>query len=209
LTPFSHRLFESFARGLFRFYCPLHVTGRHHVPSTSFIFCSNHASHMDSIALMTATGLPFNRFGMLAASDYFFSSALVHRWFSGMVQLIPISRSPGPTSLQRTLALCRRFLDGQDRSLILFPEGTRSVTGEMGSIKRGVSLISTELGLPIVPAYIEGSGALMPKGRVFPAPGRVGVHIGAPIVPGTGRDHDAVTRRIEDSIRALKNAPRE
>lgn len=204
---FSHRLFQWFARSVFRFYCPLRVTGRENLPVMPFIFCSNHASHMDSIALMTATGYPFHRFGMLAASDYFFRNAVMYRWFSGMVQLIPINRAPGGASLNRTISLCRGFLDGRERSLILFPEGTRSVSGEMGPFRRGISLISSELGLPVVPAFIHGSGAAMPKGRFFPAPGRVSVRIGKPILPDAERNRDAIARAIESSIRALKDVP--
>jgi 1-acyl-sn-glycerol-3-phosphate acyltransferase len=164
---------------------------------------------MDSVALMTATGLPFHRFGMLAASDYFFRNPVIYRWFSGMVQLIPISRSPGGASLNRTIALCRGFLEGRERSLILFPEGTRSVSGEMGPFKRGISLISSELGLPVVPALIEGSGAAMPKGRIFPVPGRISVRIGKPILPDAVRNRDSIARTIESSIRALKDVPLE
>lgn len=205
----THRLFESFARLVFRWYCPLTVTGRQHVPPPPFVVCSNHASHMDSVALMAATGLRFDRFGHLAASDYFFRNAFVYRWFAAMVQLIPIRRSGGGASLAQTIALCRRFLGGRGRALIIFPEGTRSVTGEMAPFKRGISVIATELELPIVPAYIDGTAARMPKGRFFPRPGPVCVHIGEAIVPCGEPDHDAVARTIESRIRALKGGERE
>jgi len=205
---FSHRAFQWFVRGAFRFYCPLRVTGRENLPPMPFIFCSNHASHLDSFALMTATGLPFGSFGMLAASDYFFRNSIIGRWFSGLVHMIPISRSASlvdrAASLNGAILLCRSFLADPERSLILFPEGTRSVTGETGPFKRGICLISAELGVPIVPAYIQGSGTVWPKGRFFPAPGRIGVHFGMPIFPGVERNHDATARSIESGIRALK-----
>jgi 1-acyl-sn-glycerol-3-phosphate acyltransferase len=124
-----------------------------------------------------------------------------------MVQLIPINRSGRGGSLAQTIALGRRFLDGANRALIIFPEGTRSTSGEIAPFKRGISVISTELELPIVPAYIEGSAERMPKGRMFPAPGSVHVHIGAPILPAGDPDHDAVARAVESSIRALKGEP--
>jgi 1-acyl-sn-glycerol-3-phosphate acyltransferase len=210
-TRFSHRIFQWLVRGVFRFYCPLRVIGRENLPPGRFILCSNHASHIDSFALMTAAGFPFGTYAMLAAGDYFFRNSIGGRWFSGLVHLIPISRSSSlvdrAASLNRTILLCRSSLQGPVRCLILFPEGTRSVTGETGPFKRGISLIAAELGLPIVPAYIEGSRTVMPKGRLFPVPGRIGVHIGAPIFPGAERNHDAIGRAIEISIRSLKGGP--
>jgi 1-acyl-sn-glycerol-3-phosphate acyltransferase len=201
----TRRLFEFFARSAFRWYCPLRVTGRDHLPPLPFIVCSNHASHMDSVALMAATGLPFDRFAMLAASDYFFRNAIVYRLFSAMVQLIPINRSGRGGALAQTIALCRRFLDGGKRGLIIFPEGTRSTSGAIAPFKRGISVLSTELELPIVPVYVAGTDARMPKGRLFPLPGAIQVHIGSPIQPDEEADHDAVAGVVEASIRALKN----
>ena len=208
-TAVSRRGFEWFARAVLRAYCPLRVTGRHHLPPMPFIACSNHASHLDPIALMTATGHPFGSFGMIAASDYFFRNPLVHRVFSSMVHLIPIDRTAGAASLAQTLSLCREFLQPGQRSLILFPEGTRSATGEMGRFKRGIALISCELGVPIVPAYIDGSGRAMPRGRPFPAPGRVAVHIGEPLFPDASRPHGATARALERTIRTLQERSRE
>jgi 1-acyl-sn-glycerol-3-phosphate acyltransferase len=210
---FSHRLFQSFARMVFRHYCRLHVTGRENLPPMPFILCSNHASHLDSVALMTATGHPFANFGMLAASDYFFRRSLVNNWFSGMVQLIPISRSREGPSLGRTIKLCQAFLgdrlgDGK-RSLILFPEGTRSPDGVMGPFKAGISLLSAALDVPIVPACIVGSAAVMPRGYFFPKPGSVTVHIGPPIYPGAESSHSAIVRLVENSIRKMKGAASE
>jgi 1-acyl-sn-glycerol-3-phosphate acyltransferase len=203
VTAVSRRGFEWFARAVFVLYCPLRVVGREHLPPMPFILCSNHASHMDAIALMIATRQPFGRFGLLAASDYFFSNALVHRWFSSLVRLIPIDRARGGAGLSRTIALCRDFLAPRDRGLILFPEGTRSQSGEMAPFKRGVALIAAELGVPIVPAYIDGPAALMPKGRLFPAPGRVTVRIGPAIAP-LAAEHDVFVRTVEASVRSLK-----
>jgi len=68
---FIKKLFELFCKAVFMSYCPLQVNGRENIPATSFIFCSNHSSHMDSGVLMGASGLPFRQFGLMAAKEYF------------------------------------------------------------------------------------------------------------------------------------------
>ena len=193
-TKYTRKLFEGFARLVFRYYCPLDVAGRNNLPEGSFIFCSNHASHMDSIALMAASSRSFDQFGLLAASDYFFRNPWIYRCFSSIVNLIPISRTAGAESWQHTIALCRRFVEGGERHLIVFPEGTRSGSGKIGPFKGGVGLLSAELGLPIVPAYVHGSGDAMPKGRFFPAHKQVAVRIGVPIYPNSNGDNPGVRR---------------
>jgi 1-acyl-sn-glycerol-3-phosphate acyltransferase len=187
LQPFYVRLtrplFEAFARLVFHVYCPLTVEGREHLPPMPFLFCSNHASHMDSIALMTASRYGFRHFGLLAADDYFFRNRAVYRCFACLVKLILISRKPNPAALHGTIEECREFLNGGQRSLILFPEGTRSVDGQIAVFKRGAGMLAVKLKLPLVPAYIEGSREAMPKGRFFPVPRPVTIRIGEPIYP--------------------------
>jgi 1-acyl-sn-glycerol-3-phosphate acyltransferase len=218
LQPFYLRLtrpvFEAFARLVFRFYCPLTVEGRENLPPMPFLFCSNHSSHMDSIVLMTASRRGFSRFGLLAASDYFFRSPAVYRGFSCLVNLIPISRNPTPSSLNGTIEECRRFLNGGTRSLILFPEGTRSMDGEIAPFKRGAGMLAVHLGLPLVPAYIEGTRHAMPKGRFLPVPGPVTIRIGSPIHPdavasgANGRGYEFIVAEAKKRIDALKGSTR-
>jgi long-chain acyl-CoA synthetase len=159
---------------------------------------------MDCIALMAASSQRFERFGLLAASDYFFRSRLVYGCFSSLVNLIPISRSAGAESLQHTIALCRRFIETEGRHLIVFPEGTRSRNGVIGAFKPGIGLLATRLGLPIVPAYIQGTREAMPKGRFFPAHRRVTVRIGTPIYPDSnGRKYDWMVSQARSRIETI------
>jgi 1-acyl-sn-glycerol-3-phosphate acyltransferase len=207
-TKYTRRLFEAFARLVFRFYCPLEVSGSGNLPTGPFILCSNHASHMDSIALMAASSHGFDRFGLLAASDYFFRSPLVYRCFSSMVNLIPIGRTRGAESFHHTLTLCRHFIEPEGRILIVFPEGTRSPNGAIGPFKPGVGILSDRLGIPVVPAYIHGTREAMPKGRLFPAHRRVVVRIGVPIYPhangGVGRNHQWLAAQARSRIEDMR-----
>jgi 1-acyl-sn-glycerol-3-phosphate acyltransferase len=197
----AQRIFECFARLICRVWCPLRVDGRENLPDVPFLICANHSSHLDSIVLMVATGEPFRCLALLAARDYFFSSRLSNRAFGALLRLIPLDRSARPYSLRRTLSLCADFLNQGNRGLILFPEGRRSRTGDVGPFKRGVALFSTRLGLPVIPVCIEGTRGVMPRGRFFPRPGPVTVRIGETLWP---RDDDSIVFEARSRILALK-----
>jgi 1-acyl-sn-glycerol-3-phosphate acyltransferase/long-chain acyl-CoA synthetase len=171
-------LFEGFCRKFFKWYCPLAVEGRHLLPDGPFLLCSNHTSHADSAALMTAAGRSFRSFALIGASDYFFRSRRVRWLVSPLMNVIPIEREPGPKALSACLATCRRFIQQTGGSLILYPEGTRSPNGEMRTFKPGAALFTIDLGLPVVPAYVEGTHRILPKGCSLPRVGPVTVRFG-------------------------------
>jgi 1-acyl-sn-glycerol-3-phosphate acyltransferase len=174
-------LFEGFCKLFFACYSTLTVEGSHHLPDPPFLLCSNHSSHADSAALMTASGRSFRHFALLGASDYFFDSRRVRWLVSPWMNVIPIERRPGPKALAACLANCRRFLEETQGILILYPEGTRSVDGEMRPFKAGAGVFAIELGVPVVPAYVEGAHRVLPKGRSIPRPAPVTVRFGEPL----------------------------
>ena len=72
-------------------------------------------------------------------------------------------------------------LTAKGLSLIVFPEGTRSATGEVGPFKGGSLYPGVQAGLPIVPISIAGSRHVMQKGRLMTCPGEVELTIHDPI----------------------------
>ena len=175
--------FELYCRLFFRVYCPLKIEGRDRLPASPYILCGNHNSHMDSALLMLAAGTGFHGFAMTAAKDYFFNNASRRFFLNLFMNLIPIERKFSHESFVEYLAATRAFLDVGDRNLIIYPEGTRSLDGKMGRFKRGPAVVAVELGIPIVPACIEGSHRCWPKGKGFIRPGGVKVTIGEPVYP--------------------------
>jgi 1-acyl-sn-glycerol-3-phosphate acyltransferase len=205
-------MFEGFCRAFFASYSSLRVEGRNHLPGGPFLLCSNHSSHADSAALMTASGFRFRRFALLGASDYFFQSRGVRWSVSPWMNVIPIERSPKPKLLAECLARCRRFLEQTGGILILYPEGTRSPDGEMRAFKPGAGLFASELGVPVVPAYIEGTNRILPKGRFVPRPGDVTVRFGEALelnyAPASGESlrewRHSVVEKLARNIHALR-----
>ncbi len=208
-------MFQAFCRWFFFCYCRLTVEGREHLPASPFIICSNHTSHIDSAVLMTASRHSFSAFALLGASDYFFDSRRVRFVVSRFMNVIPIDRQAQAKSLQRSLAMCDDFLQRTRGNLILYPEGTRSSSGEMQAFKKGAGLFAVALGVPVVPAYIDGAHKILAKGKNVPRVGALTVRFGEPIRfasnsadPLRGRGvRNAAVELLEYRIRGLSRKP--
>ena len=177
------QIWEAYCRFMLTVYSPLTTVGRHHLPEHPFIFCSNHCSHMDSVVLMASSGRSFDEFALVAAKDYFFHKhANRIQYLQRLMNLIPLDREPTQTGLKENIRLCRTFVQG-GRSLIIYPEGTRSPDGQLRPFKKGAAMLAVELDLPLVPAYVYPTFKRWPKGKRFLRPGPVRCHIGEPLYP--------------------------
>ena len=111
--------------------------------------------------------------------------------------------------------MCDDFLQRTHGNLILYPEGTRSSSGEMQAFKKGAGLFAVALGVPVVPAYIEGAHKILAKGQNVPRLGAVTVRFGEPIRfasnssdPLLGRGvRKAAVELLEQRIRGLSRKP--
>ena len=186
-------LFYYYSKAVFTFYTPLKVFGRENIPKASFIFCTNHNSHMDVALLSAAAEKSFNHFGMLAAKDYWFDSWIKRNLINTVMNLIPIDRKVNGVrkfSIQDTLTLCQTFMRYQQRSLVFFPEGTRGNPGKILPFKRGAASFSLSLNAPILPAVIYGSHKAWPKDKIFMRPTGIRVYILEPIFPDSFLDNN-------------------
>ncbi len=182
---------------VFSTYAPLRVFGRENIPTSSFIFCSNHNSHMDVALLAVAAKKNFNHFGMLAARDYWFESWVKRIAVNTVMNLIPVDRKSSDNkklAIQDTEKLCNSFMNFEKRNLILFPEGTRGEPGKMLPFKKGAASFSINLNKPILPAVIYGSHKIWPRGKIFfGLPTKINVYILEPIYPGSFLDNQNKT----------------
>ena len=87
-------------------------------------------------------------------------------------------------------------------SILIFPEGERTLTGEIGPFFPGVGMIASRLRLPVVPIRLRGVDRVLPRTGTWPHPGRVEVKIGGPIFPNELPYRD-LARQVEDAIRNM------
>ena len=165
------------------------------VPDGSYVFVSNHQSIYDIPILFTH--VPFQLRIIAKASLGAFPVLGWHLRYTGHLL---VDRSRAGVSTLRQVA--RLVLHGH--SLIVFPEGIRSVDGRVGQFKGGPFLVAVESGLPVVPVAVIGSRHVMRKGRLMTCPGDVELVVHAPIpTVGLGRqDVRSLVERVHAVIAA-------
>jgi long-chain acyl-CoA synthetase len=151
------------------------VRGEGYIPQhTNFIVAANHSSHLDMGALKVALGDAGHELASLAAADYFFKNKWRRAYFKNLTNLVPMERSG---SIRKSLGIAEEVLR-KGKSLVLFPEGTRSRTGEMVDFLPSLGYLSMHANAGILPAYIEGAHAAMPVGATVPKKRDLGVYFG-------------------------------
>ena len=202
-------LFRFSVWAIYRGYFSIKCNGLKNLPREQpYIIAANHSSHLDTLAIMTVLKSESKRLRVLAAKDYWFGTRF-KSWFSGeLLKFVPFDRH---ANFLQGLRISQEILK-QNECLLIYPEGTRSVTGELQPFKPGLGLLAFETGSPIIPTYIDGTYRALPKGKSFPSKSRVRVTFGKPIMPSSGHDASAVNtaagleqetyRKLADAVRA-------
>ena len=167
-------------RIIFRAWNRLSVTGRENLPARPpFILISNHTSHLD--ALLLASLLPAkwrDQVSPVAASDTFFEKRPTAAFAAWVLNAVAIRRrGTGAHSLEQM----RDRLQEGNAVLIIFPEGTRSRTGQIQPFKSGIGRLVAESKIPVVPCRLEGCSRAYPPGGHFVKPTRLSIRIGKPV----------------------------
>jgi 1-acyl-sn-glycerol-3-phosphate acyltransferase len=167
-----------FCRFWFRVYFYLYHRGRvynaERLPDDgAFILAGNHISFLDPPFF----GLACRREAFYLARDTLFRNP-VSNWILRSWNCVPISRERGDIGAMRTVL---RML-GEDKAVLMFPEGTRSQDGQLREPRAGIGMIAARANVPIVPMRIFGTERALPKGASFPRPARVQIKFGEPFV---------------------------
>ncbi len=172
---------------------------RLHPPGGS-ILVANHRSWFDIFALSAALDHSFVFIGKKEIS----SIPLVGMVWQkvGHIAIDRSDRQAAVASLERADRLLR-----EGRTIVIFPEGTRSPDGRLGRFKKGAFVIAIRSQVPIIPVAIRGTGRIMKKGSWEIEPGRATISVGKPIATRglTLADRDALSRRCREEVaRRLK-----
>jgi 1-acyl-sn-glycerol-3-phosphate acyltransferase len=131
------------------------------------IMVSNHGSHLDTPIILRALPRGWRqRTAVVAAADYFYRNRLVAAAVSLLFNTVPLSRGGGGL-VQGAADHIHRLIE-QRWNLLLYPEGTRSRSGEVGKLRSGAAVLAHEHGIAIVPMHISGTRAAMPPGKSWP-----------------------------------------
>ena len=166
---------------------------------------ANHASHLDTLCLLSALPIrSVHRAFAAAASDYFCVSATRAFLAALVVKTLPFERHIAPW---QSLSMCAHLLEKPGNILIFFPEGTRSGGPEPGKFKPGVALLAAGRDIPVVPCHLAGTHAALPKGAWWPRPRAVRLTIGTPRVyahlPATKESARHICRELREAVISL------
>jgi 1-acyl-sn-glycerol-3-phosphate acyltransferase len=169
------------------------------------VYFANHSSHLDSLVIWAAIPGRQRAWTRPVAAAEYWEKGPLRRWLSARVfkaVLIPrdLARMRHEDPLGKMLAALEQGAD-----LIVFPEGTRSDSGEVGPFKPGLHhLISKRPDLVLVPVFLENLSRILPKGELLPLPLMGQAVFGHPLAGPADRESKAAfLERARDAVLQL------
>ncbi len=167
------------------------------------VYFANHTSHLDSLVLWAS--LPHNVRALtrpVAAKDYWKKGA-IRRYLSGSFNALLIDRKDIKVHQSPVDLMLREI--GTTHSLIVFPEGSRSVSGEVGEFKSGLYyLCKKRPELEAIPVYLDNMNRVLPRGEFLPVPLLSCITFGPPIWLEAGEPKVEFLERARQAVLNLK-----
>jgi long-chain acyl-CoA synthetase len=199
-----------------RIFASVTVTGLEHLEKIEgpVIFAANHQSHFDGPVILdslpprwryrTAPAMMrefFNahffpeRYGRAA----WFTNSLNYYLSALFFNAFPLTQ--GGVGTRQTLRYVGDLV-GTGYSILIFPEGRRTESGEIAKFQPGIGMIASRLGVPVVPIRLDGLDRVLPHHARFPTRSSARCAFGAPMLL-TGNDYAALAAQVETAVRAL------
>jgi 1-acyl-sn-glycerol-3-phosphate acyltransferase len=175
------------------------VAGREHIPiGRAAVYCANHQSNVDPPVLFTSI---HPRMHIVYKAEINAIPLLARAFQHG--GFVPIDRRNKEAAMRSLEAGARSIRDGN--SFLIFPEGTRSKTGEMLPFKKGGFLMALKAQAPIVPVAISGGTDAMRRGSKIIRPVNISIRVGTPVETAGMQmtDRDALIAQVRGRIEAL------
>ncbi len=168
------------------------------------IYYANHASHLDLPVVRAAFAAGERRRLRAAAAGDYWGATPVRRWVAGrLLNAVFIERRHVTRASNPIPALAAILQGGGD--VLIFPEGTRSETGEPAVFKSGLWHLARAVPeAELVPVWLENLSRAMPKGEALPLPLLCAVSFGAPLPDGLAADRESFLLTAHAALVALR-----
>lgn len=186
---------------IFKIFFLLRVEGRHHLKAEGpYLICPNHTSYLDGLFILTA--LPFRiAFNTFFVGDVKFFKSFFVKPFIKLARLIPIELNYNLIEALKTST----FVLNKSKIVCYFPEGQRSIDGEIKEFKKGIGILIKELNIPVLPVYIDGAFKTWPRGQRFPRFSPIKVKFGQILPPKTIMSTNSKDNTYENIAKNLQN----
>jgi len=168
-------------------------------PKGPYIFACNHASGYD--VPLAFAGLPY---WLISIAKIELKSVFILGWVMKTAGHIFVDRKRSENAIA-SLEKSKKSLINNPRSILLFPEGTRTMDGELGFFKRGGLMLSLDTGIPIVPVGLVGTFEMLKKGTWSFKNQPLEIRIGNPIHPKTfsNDSKNSLAKYVKSQVHAL------
>ena len=192
---FTHTLYEGMFKTFFKTYNRMTIKGVENIPANGpFILAPNHQSYLDAPIAMA--GVPKNQI-----NDIYFYATEEHvqgkflRFMANRHNIILMENRNLKNSILKLSKVLR-----QGKSIMIFPEGTRTFSGEMGDFKKTFAILAKELNVPIVPVRITGAYRMLKRGTRFIQPCHIQVEYLPEVMPNETLTYDEIAQIVKSRI---------
>jgi long-chain acyl-CoA synthetase len=193
-------LFKNWSRFVFNIYFKIKAEGIERLPKGPFIIAANHQSFFDGLFVTM-----FIKNKIMKKTYFYAKKKHIGNKFVNFIAnknnviIVDINKDL-KKSLQKMAAVLK-----SGKNMVIFPEGTRSLDGELGDYKKTFAILSSELNIPVVPVAIGGAYKALPKGSYIPRPfKKICVKFLEPINP-SGHSYDSLTNEVYTKVESELN----
>jgi 1-acyl-sn-glycerol-3-phosphate acyltransferase len=168
------------------------------------VYFANHTSHLDALLIWSSLPQQVRELTRPVAAKDYWSSGMVRRWLAEEVfDALLIDRTDIKVHQSPVDLMLREI--GSTRSLIVFPEGSRSITGDLGEFKSGLYYLAKKRpDIELVPVHIDNLNRILPRGEFLPVPLLSCISFGPPMWLEHGEAKADFLARARKAVQALK-----
>jgi len=168
------------------------------------VYFANHTSHLDALLIWSSLPQPVRELTRPVAAKDYWSRGVLRRWLAEEVfDALLIDRTDINVHQSPVDLMLREI--GSTRSLIVFPEGSRSITGDLGEFKSGLYYLAKKRpDIELVPVHIDNLNRILPRGEFLPVPLLSCISFGPPMWLEHGEAKASFLARARKAVQALK-----